>query len=473
MDYKDLWDRFLDVKDYWSENRKLLEEFCNILKEKADLDKTYGKGLEKISKNSLFDRSFGTSSPFFQGMKNFYMETSQNFISTADQLQNDVIQKLKKLISSHDSSIQDFKSQGKKLVIEREKLIKSHLKSRSKYWKICKENESVSKTNTKAIQIEENCNKAYMSAISQLNSFNSVFLEGISKVLTLYQEQNIEKLQFLKQSLQLIVTNEAGIIYSMRMLIDHLPFTLETFSPETDQKMFISSTYTGRQLELESFISYSQSMTTESGTSDNELSKIINNCWEGIKLTEESTKYYDSVIGQDEGKKRFILLLNDKRKNAQFKLPWSTFKDLGHLFNRALNTFYELEYLSLAKQCIILSQTFFTLNEETGEKVFLQTQVNNHKLWQKEDYWEYMVDNAVDSALDSLNEFADGIEDAENDELKKKSVIGSAIISYTHMMASFGVDKEKIMVILVKSKEKYLLSDFELPINDILLTLNE
>ena len=472
MDYTNLWDRFLDVKDYWTENRKLLEEFCNIIKEKADLDKAYGKGLEKLSKYSIFERAFGTSSPLFQGLKTFYTETSLHFISSADQLQSEVVQRLKKLTSTHDSSIQDFKSQGKKLVIEREKLLKSHIKSRNKYWKICKENESISKSNTKSLQLEESCNKAYMLAINQLNSFNQVFIEGISKVLQVYQEQNIEKMQALKQGLQCLISNEANNIYSMRMLVDNLPFALDSFSPDTDHKMFINSTYTGRVLELESFVSYAQSSTTDVSLGDTELTKVINYCWDGVRLSEENLKYFESVVAHDEGKKKLILLLNDKRKNGLFKLPWATFDDLGQLVNRALNKFYELEYLGLAKQCIILSQTFFTFNEETGDKVFLQTLVSGHKLWQKEDYWEYMVDNAVDSALDSLNEYADSMEAEENDELKKKSVTGSAIISYTHMMASFGVDKEKIMMILTKSKEKYQLSEEELPINDIVLTFN-
>ena len=472
MDYTNLWDRFLDVKDYWSENRKLLEEFCNIIKEKADLDKAYGKGLEKLSKYSIFERAFGTSSPLFQGLKTFYTETSLHFTSSADQLQSEVVQRLKKLISAHESSVQDSKSQGKKLVVEREKLLKSHIKCRNKYWKICKENESTAKSNTKSLQLEESCNKAYMLAINQLNSFNQVFLEGISKVLQVYQEQNMEKMQALKQGLQSLISNEANNIYSMRMLVDNLPFALDAFSPEIDHKMFINSTYTGRVLELESFVSYAQSSTNDVVTGDAELMKVINFCWEGVRLSEENLKYFDSVIVNDEGKKKLILLLNDKRKNGLFKLPWDTFHDLGQLVNTALNMFYELEYLGLAKQCIILSQTFFTFNEETGDKVFLQTLVSGHKLWQKEDYWEYMVDNAVDSALDSLNEYADSMEPEENDDQKKKSVIGSAIISYTHMMASFGVDKEKIMLILTKSKEKYKLTEVELPIDDIVLTFN-
>ena len=472
MDYTNLWDRFLDVKDYWSENRKLLEEFCNIIKEKADLDKAYGKGLEKLSKYSIFERAFGTSSPFFQGLKTFYTQTSLHFISSADQLQSEVVQRIKKLISAHDSSIQDFKNQGKKLVVEREKLLKSHIKSRSKYWKICKENESISKSNPKSMQLEENCNKAYILAINQLNCFNPIFLEGISKVLQVYQEQNIEKMQALKQGLLSLISNEANNIYSMRMLVDNLPFALESFNPDVDHKMFINSTYTGRVLELENFVSYSQCVVSDEVVGDVELVKVINCCWEGVRLSDENLKYFDTVVGNDEGKKKFILLLNDKRKNGLFKIPWNTFRDLGLLVNRALSTFYELEYLGLAKQCIILSQTFFTFNEDTGDKVFLQTLVSNHKLWQKEDYWEYMVDNAVDSALDSLNEYADSMEADENNDQKKRSVIGSAIISYTHMMASFGVDKSKIMLILKKSKEKYQLTEIELPINDIVLTFN-
>lgn len=468
MNYTNLWDRFFEVKDFWQENRKLLEDFSNFIKEKAEIDRSYAKGLEKLSKINLFEKVFGTVSPVFQGLKIFYSQSASHLISHADYLQDEVIMKLKKIISSHDAAIQDFKSQGKKLVLEREKLVKSHLKSRDRYWKVCKDNEQVVKPTLKAMQLEETYNKSYMFSINHLNSFNQNFHEGINKVLQVHQEQTMEKLLTLRHSLQIFIANEASSIYSMKMHLDGLPLALDTFNPEIDERMFIDSTYTGRQLELESFISYAQSQTAEPSP-DADLVKIINSCWEGVQLAEENFQYFESVISKSEGQKKFITLLNEKRKNGLFKIPKLTFDDLGILVNKALNRFNEIEHLALAKQCIILSQTFFKVDDK-DDKVFLQTLVMNHKLWKKEDYWEFMVDNAVDCALDNLTEFGDETVGDELEE-KKRSVIVSAIISYTHMMASFNVDKSKIVRILERGRERYELSISELPIEDILMTV--
>lgn len=469
MDFANLWDRFFEVKDYWTENRKLLEDFSNFIKDKIEIDRAYGKGLEKISKLGIFEKSFGTISPVFQGLKIYYNQSSAHLLTYADYLQEEVQTKLKKIISCHDVGIHEFKNQGKKLVIEREKLVKNHLKSRSRYWKICKENEQGIKPGAKSVQLEENYNKSYMLSINQLNSFNQMYEEGINKVLQVYKEQINEKLFKLRQSLQHFIANEASTIYSMKMLIDGLPIALETFNPEIDLRMFIDTTYTGRVIEQEHFISYAQSQQTEASP-DSELLKIINSCWEGVSLTEENFKYFESVIAKSEGQKKFITFLNEKRKNGSFKIPSQSFEDLGKLVNKALDRFNEIEHLTLAKQCIILSQTFFRVSEN-DEKVFLQTLVVNHKLWNKEDYWEFMVENAVDCALFNLTEFGDEIHKEELEE-KRKSVTASAMISYSHMMASFNVDKSKILTILQRGMEKYGLSQGELPIDEIMTTFH-
>ena len=62
-----------------------------------------------------------------------------------------------------------------------------------------------------------------------------------------------------------------------------------------------------------------------------------------------------------------------------------------------------------------------------------------------------MVENAITSSLDSLNEFGDVIDINEDLEIRKKSVISSAVISYAHIMNSFNVDKFRILKILKKS----------------------
>ena len=75
-----------------------------------------------------------------------------------------------------------------------------------------------------------------------------------------------------------------------------------------------------------------------------------------------------------------------------------------------------------------------------------------------------MVENAITSSLDSLNEFGDVIDINEDLEIRKKSVISSAVISYAHIMNSFNVDKFRIFDIVENTKKKYNLSDEELPL---------
>ena len=175
MSYTDLWDKFTEIREFWTENRKVLEEFSLFLKEKSEIDRAYSKGLEKIAKMPIFDK-FGTFSAVFQGLKTFYQESYDHLQYHANFIQEDLYTKLKKLVSLHDSSIHEYKAMGKKLIMEREKLEKSHLKSRGKYWKICEANEYfTSKNQLKSLHNEENYIKSYTQAVSHINSNNSTY----------------------------------------------------------------------------------------------------------------------------------------------------------------------------------------------------------------------------------------------------------------------------------------------------------
>ena len=477
MSYLGLWDKFIDVRDFWAENRKTIDDFATFLKEKADLDRVYGKGLEKLGKLPLFDRSFGTISPAFQGLRTFYSESSGQLLYHADYLQNELFTKLKRIVLLQDATIHESKQLGKRLVMEREKLVKNHIKCRNKYWKICKENESLSqKSNARSVQLEDSHNKAYMIAINQLNSFNPIFQDGMKRVLQEYQSQNSEKLKELRAVFQKFVAGEASNVYSMKMHLDNLPVAIDTFSPDIDQRMFVDSTFTGRLIEDESFLSYTHGVSDRStielvDSNDEEtFETIVCNSWIGHPLSAEDKKYFAEVINKDTAKRRFIMILNNKRKNGEFRIPPNTFADIGQLFNLALDSFTEIDHLSVAKQCIILSQTFYTSSEnlgeevQTAEKTYLQSFIFDHPLWKKEDYWEYMVENAVQCSLESLVEFDDENDTNDDLEIRKKSVISSAVISYAHIMSSFKIDKNRVISILEKTKAKHNLYDDELPL---------
>lgn len=470
MNYFDLWNRFDEVRVFWTENKKTLEDLSIFIKDKAELDRYYSKGLEKISKLPLLDRTFGTASPIFDSLKKFFSSISEILFHHSNYLLDDVYTKLKKIITLHDLSIQDLKHLGKKSILDHEKFLKKHQKARDKYWQACIDSESSNKGHTKAAQQEESLQKSYMSAINQLNSFNTQFKENMKRVLNTYQSQNLEKMQTMRQVLQAFVAGEASNVYSMKMHLDNLPIAIDVFNPDVDQRMFIDLAFTGAQIEDQSFVSSAQSLgqshvlSHASVKRDQDLLDIIDKCWNGKELNNDDKEHFRERINKDTGKKKLIILLNEKRKNGEFNIHKDTFKDLGEIFLMALDSFTGIEHLNMAKQCIILSQTFFMIKDPiqggNSEKVYLQTLIVGHDLWKKEEYWENMVENAVEDALKSLNEFGDEY-DRLNGDTKRQSVIVSAIISYVHMMISFNVERERVVSVLMKTKENHKITDLD------------
>ena len=124
---------FAELRSHWTEGHKLLEEFLIFIKEKAELDRAYGLGLEKISKLGLFDINISSLVLSLSALKTSTIDISTYFLSHSMYLEDDLYLKIKNTITCHDLSLKTLKEKIKKLFFHREKLIKKHLSTREKY----------------------------------------------------------------------------------------------------------------------------------------------------------------------------------------------------------------------------------------------------------------------------------------------------------------------------------------------------
>lgn len=460
-----------ELHDYWDEKLKVIEDFSQYLKEKADLDKSYAKGLEKLCKLPIFDRLKGPFLSKLSSVQASMLEISDCFSSHSEYVVNDLLVSLKNMQAEYESAMKQVMKKIKKLSMEREKLNKKHQIAREKYIKTPKEKEGkLSSSFIKILSSETSFLDAYLVALNKLNSYNAVFKEEIVPPLCELKEKIIESFKFLKITMQRMLSSDASCIYSMKMHIDNLARSVNTISFESELEVIEKLLFKGTDFTDEVFVSRNGNIRKqESGLEletciyDDDFRSLLNNCWNGIPLKQEDYQIFTKRISSLEGKKQFILLLNEKRKLGQFLIPDESFQDLGLLLRLVLDAVSIDKNFACVRQCIILSQTFYKKNKE-----YLQQQILQHPIWKKENYWEELVEESIKKEIEAQEEVIDEFEEKEEIENRVKSVAIATLASYIDIMVSFHKENSEIITIANNCKQKFLITEEDFPLSYII-----
>lgn len=101
----------------------------------------YAKGIEKISKSLIFEKSTGALNNALGFYKSYLNQQVILLNNISEQCTSEFIVSIKKFLAQQDLAIKEKYEIGKKLVAERAKLVKLHLKAKEKYLKAPKEAE--------------------------------------------------------------------------------------------------------------------------------------------------------------------------------------------------------------------------------------------------------------------------------------------------------------------------------------------
>ena len=157
--------------------------------------------------------------------------------------------------------------------------------------------------------------------------------------------------------------------------------------------------------------------------------------------------------------------MNLRRTQGEFKLTDSGFTQVGELMLAALNECERTGDTNIAKNCIILSQTFYQLLD--GKKVFLQHFILNHTLWAKIEFWEKVVDDAIQ---EELRKGCYDSEEGEESAKHEKTLVFCQLVSFGNIMMSFRMGS-KIENLAKRYAEKYEFSGDEL--KDIMASVHD
>ena len=155
----------------------------------------------------------------------------------------------------------------------------------------------------------------------------------------------------------------------------------------------------------------------------------------------------------------FLLMLSKQRTKGRYKRSEKLINDLSDLLNVILDGCEkDKDYLN-AKNCIILSQTYYceiTKSNKKRYKYYLFKNIQNNKWLNTVEYWEVLIEMMIQEEIKNNEQTAKKYK--YNEKLKKNALsnIGfSQLLPLTQNMYEFGIPKEKILSICQKYIDKY------------------
>jgi hypothetical protein len=125
-----------------------------------------------------------------------------------------------------------------------------------------------------------------------------------------------------------------------------------------------------------------------------------------------------------------------------------------------LNKVIDDSDFNCAKNCIILSQTYYMNNNNDKSKIFLQSKIKNNNLFKSKLFWDdftlYTIQVGITESIN--NNICD--KSIYTDDIQKfDKIIFAQLIPLADNMIEFGLDKEIIKELINPKIEYYQLSE--------------
>ena len=179
------------------------------------------------------------------------------------------------------------------------------------------------------------------------------------------------------------------------------------------------------------------------------------------KPTNEQLKEIYNLMNSNYNRKIFIEKLNELRNHGIFYIPDESFNIIGDILNEMLSKVMKDSDFYCAKNCIILSQTYYKI--EKDKKIFLQIKIKDNPLFKSKNFWDefilYSIEIGKNEAIElNNNDIINNINENENNTQFSK-IVFAQLFALTDNMIIFGLDKEIIKELINPLIENYKLNE--------------
>jgi len=188
-----------------------------------------------------------------------------------------------------------------------------------------------------------------------------------------------------------------------------------------------------------------------------------------INLKKEEITKFKELLNDHNNRVVFLQALNTFRSKGLYGIPKDIFDLFNELFILMCNTIGKDKDYHTAKNLIILSQTYYYLNE--GNKHYLLEDIQKNEIFQNFKFWEGYTQFTIEKEIikSIQNEKKNGTlikkTQKESDDLYA-TVVFAQVVSVADNMISFNFDTKKIKEILKPIIKHYNISEESIKIID-------
>ena len=292
-------------------------------------------------------------------------------------------------------------------------------------------------------QCLENCEKYLNSNKKQMNNSKTVETNSALKILI---EENENKKRYEKKVN--LVQYQSDINFNScknRNEFDICANTVDIINKYINKEIFKDYNYNQELKNYEESILVKK-LFEEKG----ELSDDMENNF--LASLNEPSIYYTVIV-----------VLSQLRTNNKLNKSKSLIKCLGKAFNKILDYAEKNKIYDHAKNCIILSQTYYYQDSNEKEKIFLSEEIKNHKWLISQEFWREFIDNMIRLEFSRLENdlnlpyFSADKKMNITKEIKSKfnDVVFSQLLAYITNMIYFIPDKKIVLKISDEFVQKY------------------
>ena len=417
----------IDLKNLFIMNNTLESQKEKSIKDSQNIEKNY-KSL--ISNSKIFKKSFFfTSNNTIDNIKSISYEI---IIELKDFLQNIIIL----LKNSYTIPLKEIDNDLSKLINKKDEYEKSFYNMFT--------------------NLREKINDQFPIEAQKysLNVFNSD--KNIKNFI--FEDELNDEGDYLDNDLDYLIAKE--MISSFTLINEKYKINFELEDEKRTTNKIMTNLLCNLEKKSKKKKTLKDAINEESNQNPNELKYVHEN---DIKLLYKLLdKHYNRAV--------FLQTISHFRTSGKFCIPPKIYDIIGKCLLIVIDTVTRDEDYNIVKTAIILSQTYFKL-DENNNKIYLQNVIKNHKVLNNNQFWEKTLDISLKNEINRVKKIKkedneineNNIENNKNqkeDNIEKYNDIAfGQIVSLVNSMIDFEINIDEIKKIIEPKIEEYKLTE--------------
>ena len=200
---------------------------------------------------------------------------------------------------------------------------------------------------------------------------------------------------------------------------------------------------------------------------------IINN--NRNDLSQKEINELINLLESHDNRVIFLQKLSDFRVKGKYILSDKDFIILSQLFNIICDNIKKYSDYHCAELIIILSQTYYTIDKKSKNKIYIQSSFKKNILFTQKDFWEKYLSYSINKEIIKLLKIESITnENGKNSKYKYSNVAYTQIMTLIDIMFEFDIDLNSIKEILEPKINEYILdNEFKTSIDEVILNREE